>query len=96
MTDKTNRGETEGEIITLRTQEGEDIRFEAVARIAYSGEQYAILQPVVLFDGMGEDEALVFRVGVNEEGETKFELMLDDAILDAVFAEYDRLFDAEN
>ena len=85
--------ENDDDIITLLSATGEEIDFVEIAGIAHKGNFYAILQPVELLDGMADDEALVFKVTRNEEGEDKFELELDDDIIDAVFAEYNRLLD---
>ena len=84
----------EDDIITLMTAEGEEVDFIEVAGIAYRGNFYAILQPVELLDGMEEDEALVFKVSRGQDGQDKFEIELDDEIIDAVFAEYNRLLDS--
>ena len=81
------------DIITLMTAEGEEVDFIEIAGIAYRGNFYAILQPVELLDGMDEDEALVFKVSRGKEGEDKFEIELDDAVIDAVFEEYNKLLD---
>ena len=81
------------DIITLTTAAGEEVDFVEIAGIAYQGRFYTILQPVELLDGMEEDEALVFRVSRNADGEDKFEIEMDDRIIDAVFAEYNRLLD---
>ena len=81
------------DIVTLLSAEGEEIDFVEIAGIAYKGSFYAILQPVELLDGMDDDEALVFKVSRNEDGEDKFEIELDDEVIDAVFAEYNRLLD---
>ncbi len=83
----------EDDIVTLTSTEGEDIDFVEIAGIAHGGNFYAILQPVVLLEGMADDEALVFKVSRNENGEDKFEIELDDEIIDAVFLEYNRLLD---
>lgn len=83
----------DNDTITLQTADGEDVEFIEVAGIAYLNNFYAILQPVDLLDGMGEDEALVFKVSKNKDGSDKFEIELDDSIIDAVFAEYNRLLD---
>lgn len=80
------------DIVTLRSADGEEIDFVEIAGIAHHGNFYAILQPVELLDGMGDDEALVFKV-TREDGEEKFEIELDDDVIDAVFAEYNRLLD---
>lgn len=82
------------DIVTLLTADGEKVDFIEIAGIAHKGNFYAILQPVELLEGMADDEALVFHVSRGENGEDKFEIELDDDIIDAVFAEYNRLLDS--
>ena len=82
------------DIVTLLSATGEEIDFVEIAGIAHKGNFYAILQPVELLEGMADDEALVFKVSRTEDGEDKFEIELDDEIIDAVFAEYNRLLDS--
>lgn len=81
------------DIVTLMSADGEEIDFVEIAGIAYNGKMYAILQPVELLDGMDDDEALVFKVTQNRDGEDNFEIETDDDIIDAVFEEYNRLLD---
>lgn len=81
------------DIVTLLSATGEEIDFVEIAGIAHKGEFYAILQPVELLEGMGDDEALVFHVSRDENGQDKFEICLDDEIIDAVFAEYNKLYE---
>ncbi len=81
------------DIITLLSTDGEEIDFVEIAGIKLDSGFYAILQPVELLEGMGEDEALVFSVTRKEDGEDSFSIELDDEIIDAVFAEYNRLLD---
>ncbi|MBE7088615.1 MAG: DUF1292 domain-containing protein [Clostridiales bacterium] len=81
------------DIVTLLSANGEEIDFVEIAGIAHQGNFYAILQPVELLEGMSEDEALVFKVSRDENGNDKFEIELDDDIIDAVFTEYNRLLD---
>lgn len=85
--------EERDDIVTLLSATGEEIEFLEIAGIAYQGTFYAILQPVELLEGMADDEALVFRVSRGENGEDKFEIELDEEIIDAVFVEYNRLLD---
>ena len=85
--------EEEDDIITLLSDSGEEINFVEIAGIAHKGNFYVILQPVELIDGREEDEALVFKVKRGEDGEDQFEIELDENIIDAVFAEYNRLLD---
>ncbi|MBQ7307964.1 MAG: DUF1292 domain-containing protein [Clostridia bacterium] len=81
------------DIVTLLSATGEQIDFLEIAGIAYKGKFYAILQPVELLDGMSEDEALVFQVSRGENGEDKFEIELDEDIIEAVFKEYNILYE---
>lgn len=83
------------DIITLTGADGEEIDFVEIAGIAYEGNFYAILQPVELIEGMDDDEALVFKVSRGYDGEDKFDIELDDAIIEAVFDEYYRLLDEQ-
>ena len=81
------------DIVTLMTESGEEVDFVEIAGIAHNGKFYAILQPVELLEGMDDDEALVFEVVRNADGSDGFNVVLDDEIIDAVFAEYNRLLD---
>ena len=91
--DTEEEDDDDNDIVTLLGADGEEIDFTQIAGIAYGGKFYAILQPVELLDGMDSDEALVFKVSKGPDGEDKFEIELDDHIIDAVFAEYNRLLD---
>ncbi len=88
--------EDDDDVVTLINANGEEIDFVEIAGIAYNGNFYAILQPVELLDGMDEDGALVFKVSRGEDGSDKFEIELNDEIIDAVFAEYNVLLDEAN
>ena len=88
--------EDDDDIVTLLGPDGEEIDFVEIAGIAHKGEFYTILQPVNLLPGMEEDEALVFHVSRTESGEDKFEIVLDDEIIDAVFEQYNILLDNAN
>ena len=84
--------EEDDDIVTLISANGEEIDFVEIAGIAYNGHFYAVLQPVELLEGMSEDEALVFEVSRADDGSDKFEIVLDDDIIDIVFAEYERMY----
>ncbi|MBR2930943.1 MAG: DUF1292 domain-containing protein [Clostridia bacterium] len=82
--------------ITLTAADGDEVEFNSIAGIDLGGGRYyAILQPVELLDGMDDDEALVFRVTVARDGSDNFEIETNDRIVDAVFAKYNELLDAE-
>ncbi len=87
--------EDEDSIVTLTSADGEEIDFVEIAGIAHRGNFYVILQPVEPLEGMDEDEALVFKVTQGRDGEDHFEIELDEEIINAVFAEYDRLWEEQ-
>ena len=92
MSDNRPIENEENEYVTLLSANGEEIDFIEIAGIAYNGNFYAILQPVELLDGMGEDEAMVFKVTRNEDGDDSFTIELDDAVIDGVFEIYTQLY----
>ena len=83
------------DIITLTSENNEEIDFVNIAQIVYQSKIYAILQPVELFDGMDEDEAFVFEVKTDEEGQNSFTIVTDDEIVDEVFSRYNQLLEEE-
>ena len=85
--------EDNDDIVTLLSANGEEIDFIEIAGIAFEDGFYSILQPVELLDGMDDNEALVFEVYEDDEGNDKFNIVLDERIIDGVFEEYNRLLD---
>lgn len=78
--------------ITLYNERGEALAFEQIALIPLDGGEYVILKPVEQLAGMGADEALVFAIIRSQQG-TSLEIVVEDAIIDAVFDVYDRLLE---
>ena len=83
------------DIITLTSENNEEIDFVNIAQIVYQSKIYAILQPVELLDGMDEDEAFVFEVETDEEGQNSYTIVTDDEIVDEVFSRYNPLLEEE-
>lgn len=82
------------DIVTLvSAATGEEIGFIEIAGIVLDGKFYAILQPVDLLPGMGDDEAMVFEVGRDANGDDKLEIVTNDDIIDRVFEEYGKLYE---
>ena len=82
-------------IITLTSENNEEIDFVNIAQIVYQSKIYAILQPVELLDGMDEDEDFVFEVKTDEEGQNSYTIVTDDEIVDEVFSRYNQLLEEE-
>ena len=86
--------ENNNDPIVLFNEHGEEIAFEQIALIPLDGGIYALLRPIAPMEGVGEDEAIVFTIVV-EDDEPILVVVEDDATVDAVFAVYyDLLKDA--
>ena len=79
--------------IVLKGENGQEEKFIDIAGIALSHGYYAIMQPLNLFEGMEEDEAIVFKVDRLGDEDNAYTIVLDDMIIDEVFAEYGRFLD---
>ena len=88
--------EEEEEVITLATPDGEEVDFTEIAAVEFEDKLYVIMQPVELFEGMEDDEALVFAVTDENEEDARFDVVSDDRIIDGVFAEYYKLLDEQD
>ena len=88
--------ENNSDPIVLLSEEGEEISLEQIALIPIEEKTYAILKPITPMEGIGEDEALVFSIEVNQEmGDEFLMLVVDEKIIDAVFDIYDDLVDSQ-
>ena len=86
--------EENAENITLYDEDGKAVEFEQIAVIPLKEQMYVILCPVdAEAIGLGEDEGVVFEVR-EADGESELTVVHDDAVLDAVFEEYNRLLEA--
>jgi len=81
--------------IVLYNEKEEPVDFEQIAFIPLEEKDYVILKPINGFESLGEDEALVFEM-VEEDNEQNLIMVVDDEILDAVFEEYNKLYDEQN
>lgn len=73
--------------IVLYNENNEEVSFEQIALIPIDGQVYAILKPLGDFEGVGEDEALVFTIA-EDDGEDVLVVEDREEIIDAVFEEY--------
>ena len=73
-------------------ENGNVIVFDQIAIIPYKDKLYAILKPTTKIDGVGEDEALVFWVNVEDD---TIEVVYDFDLCDKVFELYYELLKNE-
>ena len=87
--------ENNNQDIILYNEKNEPVDFEQIAFIPLEERDFVILRPVKPFEGLAEDEALVFEM-VEENDEQNLVMVVDDEQIDLVFAEYNKLYDEMN
>ena len=83
------------ETIILFDEQDKEVEFEQVALIPYKNKAYAILKPAKPMEGIADDEAIVFALIEDENGEDLLSIETDETIIDEIFNEYYKLLDAE-
>lgn len=81
------------EPIYLYDENDKEIAFEQVAVIPKDEEVFVILKPIEPMEGVEEDEALVFVIGEDENGEETIELLQDEEEVDEIFGLYYKLME---
>ena len=74
--------------IILYDENDQEVEFEQIAIIPLNDSLYAILKPVEEMEGVAEDEAIVFALETDEEGDEVLSVVEDEKEIDAVFDEY--------
>ena len=78
----------EDNIIVLTDENGNEEQFEFLDLVTYEGKDYVVLMPA----GEDTDEVVILQVDNVDTDDESFSDVEDDAVLDAVFAQ----FKAEN
>lgn len=75
-----------------------DVEFEQVALIPIDDDVYVILKPVTPVEGVGENEALAFRIDFapTEDDDDVLVVIEDDDLINKVFEEYYELLKEED
>ena len=81
--------------IVLADDNGDSYNFEQVAIIPMDNETYVILKPMDKMEGVEDDEAFVFKITKDENGESRLVIEDNDEIGEKVFNEYYKLLDEE-
>lgn len=82
--------EENDENIILYNENNQPVEFLQIAIVVLDGVLYPILKPAAPMSGVAEDEALVFTIR-EIDGEDCLVIEENEAIIDAVFADYYRL-----
>ncbi|MBO5212711.1 MAG: DUF1292 domain-containing protein [Clostridia bacterium] len=81
--------------IVLYDEQGKPTTFDQAAIIPLENKLYCILVPVDEVEGVGEDEGVVFEIITSDTEPSSLNVVVEDEIIDKVFAEYEKLFDEE-
>lgn len=94
LLDKDNK-----EPITLMDEKGKQISFEQIAMIVHEVKKekklFAILKPVDKIEGISENEAIVFLVDQDKNGNTILKIEEDEDVAIDVFDDYYDLLEDE-
>lgn len=82
------------DIITLISDEGEEIDFYHEATIEYENEWFVFLHPVKDIPEIAEDEVIIFKLIKNDEEEDSLEPIDDEELLDKVYDEYIKMIES--
>lgn len=75
--------------IYMYDETGRQLKFEQVAVIPYGEEDlYCILKPLTKLDGIADDEAIVFKVDEDENGEAILKVEADEQVAISIFDQY--------
>jgi uncharacterized protein YrzB (UPF0473 family) len=78
----------EDRIIVLTDEDGNDVEFEVIVTMEVEGSEYAVMLPLD-----GSEEAVIFKIVVDEDGNEIMETVLDDEEFEAVAAAYEDLIE---
>lgn len=81
--------------IILFDEKDNEIEFEQIAVIPGKKCVYTVLKPVVLMEGVKDDEALVFILEEDANGEDTISVVTDEKIIEKVFKDYYKLLDED-
>ncbi|MDD4210928.1 MAG: DUF1292 domain-containing protein [Clostridia bacterium] len=79
--------------IVLFDEQDNEVEFDQIALIPYKNKAYAILKPTKPMEGVADDEAIVFALIEDENGEDLLSIETDETIINAVFDEYYKLLE---
>lgn len=85
---------TDEDIITLTSDDGEELDFYHEATVEYNDEWFVFLHPVEKMEEISDDEIIIFKLVKNENGEDALDPIEDEELLDNVYKEYVKLVES--
>lgn len=88
--------ETNTAPIFMCDSNGRQLEFEQVAVIPYGDDDlYCILKPITKIEGIGDDEAIVFKVDTDENGEANLKVEANERMDIEIFDRYYTLLEED-
>jgi hypothetical protein len=85
----------EEDIVTLTMDNGKSYDFYSDGTIEYQGKYYCAFEPAEEVEGLDEGDVVIFELSGDDEETAELIPVEDEAILDAVFNEFCRIFEEE-
>ena len=84
------------EPVTLYDENNKAYKFDQVAIIPLGDKLYSILKPIDKLPGIADDEAIVFALNEDENGNGSLKVETDEPTAIKVFDEYYKLLDEQD
>lgn len=88
MDDDDEDDEYDDGILEMIDEDGNAIRFYLSANIRYAGEEYVLLTCAEETDDVEQDESFIMRLTTDDEGNSCYQSLEDEALIAAVYEEY--------
>ena len=83
--------------IFMYDEKGRQLEFEQVAVIPQGEEElYCILKPITKLEGIADDEAIVFKVDLDDNGEAFLRVETDEQKAISIFDQYYTLLEEDS
>ena len=83
------------EVIELIDEDGNTVKFYHVATIDYKEDWFVFFTPAQEVEEVSEDEVVIFKLGLDDEGKDVFLPIEDEKLLNEVYEEYVKLMEQE-
>ena len=83
--------ETDGTLITLEDEEGNEVEFEFLDIVEYEGEEYIVL----IENDEDADEVVILKINPIDEETEEYVSIDDDALLDTVFEKFKKKYEGD-
>ena len=83
--------ETEGTLITLEDEEGNEVEFEFLDIVEHEGEEYIVL----IENDEDADKVVILKINPIDEETEEYVSIDDDALLDTVFEKFKKKYEGD-